>query len=152
MIDFTSYLKSGLLKQQHVNFKQIEKQIIRAEKDLLTVGVVLEKDPEWAATIAYQAMLRAGRALLFSHGYLPSDGRQHKTVVEITGKILGQEFDLVVGQFDKLRKKRNIFFYDSIDAGNLAEARKASDTAKKLISAIKTKITSTNPQMSVFVR
>ena len=78
--------------------------------------------------------------MLFSYGYLPADGQQHKTVVEITGKILGEHFDLVVLQFEKLRKKRNVFFYDSIDTGNLAEAKKAAETAKQLIKAIKDKI------------
>jgi len=33
---FESYLKKGLLKRQSINFKQIEKQIVRAKKDLET--------------------------------------------------------------------------------------------------------------------
>ncbi|GEM_PF-6117106 len=33
---FESYMKKGLLKHQRVNFKQIEKQIVRAKKDLKT--------------------------------------------------------------------------------------------------------------------
>jgi uncharacterized protein (UPF0332 family) len=140
MIDFGYYLRNGMIKQQRIDFNQITKQIVRAGKDLDTFSLVLEKDPEWAATIAYHAILRAGRALLFSYGYLPADGQQHKTVVEITGKILGAQFDLVVLQFERLRKKRNVFFYDSIDTGNLAEARKAAEVAKQLISAIKVKI------------
>ena len=59
---FEAYLKKGRLKKQPADFKQIEKQIIRAKKDLKTAKVVLETDAEWAAAIAYQAMLRAGRA------------------------------------------------------------------------------------------
>lgn len=69
---FESYFKKGFLKHQRVNFKQIEKQVARARKDLETAQSVLAKDPEWAATIAYHAMLRSGRALLFSKGYLLS--------------------------------------------------------------------------------
>ncbi|MBN2188242.1 MAG: HEPN domain-containing protein [Chitinispirillaceae bacterium] len=140
MIDFGEYLKNGLIKQQRADFRQIGKQIKRAEKDLLIFMLVLEKDPEWAATIAYHAMLRAGRALLFAHGYLPADGRQHKTVVEITGKILGEQYNLVVVQFEKLRKRRNEFFYDSMDTGNVAEAKKAAETAGQFVRAIKEKI------------
>ena len=146
MIDFSYYLKGGLIKRQHPDFSQIDKQIARAEKDLITFALVLEKDAEWAATIAYHAMLRAGRALLFAYGYLPADGRQHKTVVEITGKILGVQYDLMVLQFEKLRKKRNIFFYDSIDTGNIAEAKKAAETAEQMIVAIKEKITPCRPE------
>jgi len=36
MIDFGYYLRNGLIKHQGINFNQIEKQIIRAEKDLDT--------------------------------------------------------------------------------------------------------------------
>jgi len=96
MIDFQTYLRGGLIKPQNPDFKQIEQQITRSEKDLKACGMLITADPEWASAIAYQSMLRAGRALLFSKGYLPCDGRQHKTVVEITGEILGKEFASLV--------------------------------------------------------
>lgn len=38
------------------------------------------------------------------------------------------------------RRKRNVFFYDSTDSSNHAEARKAGETAKKLIASIKENI------------
>jgi uncharacterized protein (UPF0332 family) len=145
-MNFNIYVQKGLLKKQTANFNQIHTQLNRAVKDLSTFLLVLESDPEWAATIAYQAMLRAGRALLFAHGYLPADGQQHKTVVEITGLILGQEYNSVTMQFEKFRKKRNIFFYDSYDSANIGEARKALETARKLITAIKDLVSSLDPQ------
>lgn len=148
MIDWQRYLNSGLLKHQNPNFRQIEKQILRAEKDLRTFYLVLEEDPEWASTIAYQAMSRMGRALLFSCGYLPTDKQQHKTVIEITGDILGPEFHIVIKQFNRLRKKRNVFFYDSEDAHNLTEAKKAIEIAEKLFIEIKKKIKTLNPQQN----
>jgi uncharacterized protein (UPF0332 family) len=147
MIDFKEYLSKGFLKKQQPNFKQIEAQIHRAVKDLATYKLVVGNDPEWAATIAYQAMLRAGRALIFSFGYLPADGQQHKTVVEITGLILGKEYETVVLHFEKFRRKRNLFFYESVDNTNIAEAKKSADTAQKLIEAIKIQIQGKNPQI-----
>ena len=110
---FQRYLERGYLKKQNPNFAQISKQLKRAYKDLKTAKRTLEYDPEWAATIAYQAMLRAGRSVLFAHGYLPADGAQHRTVVELTGKILNPKFANLVRQFEKLREKRNLFFFDS---------------------------------------
>lgn len=94
-------------------------------------------------------MLRAGRALLYAHGYLPADGQLHKTVVEATGMILGQEFYGIVKQFDKLRRKRNVFFYDSLDTSNVAEAKKAGKEAIQLIKVIGKKISDFNPQFSL---
>jgi uncharacterized protein (UPF0332 family) len=146
MIDWKDYLEKGLVKEQRQNFSQIEQQIIRAEKDMKTFGLVLNSDPEWACTIAYQAMLRMGRALMFSYGYLPSDGQQHKTVVEITGKLLGEKFHLLVQYFDRMRRNRNIFFYDSLDTNNEAQAKKAFETARELLKVVKDTIQKSNPQ------
>lgn len=146
MIRFNQYVDKGLLKKRPPNFTQINRQIERANKDLKTFDLVVKKDPEWASTIAYQAMLRAGRALIFAHGFLPIDGQQHKTVVEVTGGILDKKFELLINQFNKLRKKRNIFFYDSIDKQNFTEAKNAIKTAKELIKAIGKKIKDLNPQ------
>jgi uncharacterized protein (UPF0332 family) len=147
MIDLNGYLNKGLVKKQQPNFMQITAQINRALKDLTTCKLVIGNDPEWAASIAYQAMLRTGSALLFSFGYLPSDGQQHKTVVEITGLILGKEYELIVLQFEKFRRKRNLFFYDSVDTSNATEANKSVETARKLIEAIQKQIQIQNPQI-----
>ena len=144
---FELYLKKGLLKHQRVNFKQIEKQVIRARKDLETSRSVLAKDPEWAATIAYHAMLRSGRALLFSKEYLPADGGQHKTVVELTQHLLGKEYSTLVTRFEKMRRKRNIFFYESDPFGTLTEAENALKTASQLIQIIQERIRKENPQL-----
>lgn len=146
MKDWEVYLKKGLVKEQRPNFDQIEQQIVRAEKDLKTFGIVLNSDPEWACTIAYQAMLRMGRALMFSYGYLPADGQQHKTVVEITGKLLGEKFDLLIQYFDRMRRNRNVFFYDSIDTNNEAQAKKAHETAVELLKVVKATIRKHNPR------
>ena len=147
MKEWKSYLDKGFVKEQKANFVQIEQQIARAEKDFKTFKLVLGSDPEWASTIAYQAMLRLGRALMFSYGYLPSDGQQHKTVVEITGKILGKDFDLLIKYFNRMRRNRNIFFYDSLDAHNETQAKKSFETAKELLEIIKEKIRKNNPHL-----
>lgn len=144
-----SYLDRGLIKEQRSDFIQITRQIQRAQKDLKTFSLVVTADPEWASTIAYQAMLRMGRALLYAHGYLPADGQQHKTVVEITGRILGKDYELLVKHFERMRKKRNTFFYESQDAHNLTEAKRAAVVAKELVELLKQKIITLDPQHSL---
>jgi len=145
-MSFNIYLKKGLLKRQNVNFKQIEKQLARAKKDLDTARLVLKHDPEWGATIAYQAMLRAGRALVFSKGYLPADGAQHKTVVELTHSLLGKSYSSLVEKFEKMRRNRNQFFYESDPFGTLTEAENSLTAAAELIPAIQKLIQKDNPQ------
>jgi len=144
---FQKHFERGYLKKQSPNFAQISKQLRRAYKDLKTAKRTLEYDPEWASTIAYQAMLRGGRALLFAHGYLPTDGAQHRTAVELTGKVLGDEYANLIRYFNKFRKKRNLFFYDSEDTGNLEEAKKGLQIARELLDRIKMYIEKVNPQI-----
>ena len=144
---FESYLRKGLLKHQKANFKQIEKQIIRAKKDLKTAKDILQKDPEWGATIAYHGMLRAGRAYIFSKGYLPADGAQHKTVVELTGILLGKGYLLLIEKFEKMRRRRNIFFYESDPFGTTTQAENAVQAASELTRVIEKTIQRENPQL-----
>lgn len=145
-MDWRPYLAKGLVKAQRPDRRQIERQLLRADKDLKTLGLVIRQDPEWAATMAYQAMLRLGRALMFSRGYLPADGQQHKTVVEATGKLLGRGSEVLVNRFDRMRRSRNVFFYDSLDAHDQAHARAALDAALKLSAAIKALLRENDPQ------
>lgn len=146
MSAFDSYLKRGLVKKTQTDFAQIRNQIARAKKDLQALCVVIDKDAEWAVTMAYQAMLRAGRSLLFSYGYLPADGQQHRTVVELTKVLLGSAHRAIAGHFERLRRRRNTFFYDSMGGANRSEAESASASAERLITAVEEKILERDPQ------
>ena len=46
-------------------------------------------DEEACYTLAYNAMLKIARALVFLQGYRPYDGQQHKTTIEVAGELLG---------------------------------------------------------------
>lgn len=144
---FDAYLKRGRLKRQRANFKQIERQIVRASKDLVTARSLLGRDPEWAATIAYHAMLRVGRALLFAKGYLPADGGQHQTVVELTYHLLGREYAVLVERFERMRRRRHLFFYEADPFGTRTEADQALRAAAQLVAIIRGLIRKDHPQL-----
>ncbi|NOZ60403.1 MAG: HEPN domain-containing protein [Calditrichaeota bacterium] len=144
-MDLSDYLKRGLIKKQQPNFKQISRLILRAEKDLQSFDRLINSDPGNAMNLAYNAMLKAGRALLYSFGYLPADGQMHKTVVDIVAKILGEEYQIETKQFERYRKKRHVFIYEAEDCTE-SEAEKAKETAAKLIKRVKEKIKEQNPQ------
>jgi len=61
-------LKNRLIKKQTPDFKQIEHQLKRAMIDLRAAGSMFSIDLTWAFTIAYHAMIRASRALMYSKG------------------------------------------------------------------------------------
>lgn len=56
----------GLIEKVKFSDKQIISNINRAKKDLITAKANIKIDEEWSYTISYHAMLRAGRALMFS--------------------------------------------------------------------------------------
>jgi uncharacterized protein (UPF0332 family) len=59
--------------------------------------------------VAYLAMLHAARAFMLMRGFRPADGNQHRTVVEFMSRLLGKEFAVITEQFDRMRRKQNIF-------------------------------------------
>jgi uncharacterized protein (UPF0332 family) len=74
----------------------VNRALERVGKDLTTARTILKIDEEWAYTISYHAMLRAGRALMLSLGYRPKGKDQHKTVVEFCSKVLGEEYRMLI--------------------------------------------------------
>jgi uncharacterized protein (UPF0332 family) len=147
---FDRLIRENLVKKQTPDFNQIVSQLKRAQKDLKTAKSVLEADPTWTFTISYHAMLRAGRALMFSKGYLPTANQSHKTIVEFTKNILGSDFASVVSRFDRMRRQRHNFIYDSQNHITVSEAKTAIETAEKLVEKIIGLVKKENPQKELF--
>lgn len=141
------YLRKGLLKRQKSTHQTVERLILRARKELKTSKANLTIDEGIAYTIAYLAMLHAGRAFMLLKGFRPSDGYQHKTVVEFMAHSLSKEFKTIVERFDKMRKKRNIFTYDVNISISKTEAENALNTAVKFVNLIEESIRKENPQV-----
>jgi len=64
----------GFIAKEEIGFDQIIKHINRASQDLKVSDANLKIDNEAAYNYAYLAMLRTGRALIFSFGYRPING------------------------------------------------------------------------------
>lgn len=109
-----------------------------AERDLKTAAkIVTENDFDWTLSIAYNAMLQAGRGLMFLKGYRPSGIFKHLAVARFLsacGKDVGEEIVMV---FDKMRKRRHIAVYDSAGTVSESEANAALQKANELVIKIK---------------
>ncbi len=140
------FLAKGLLRRQKSDLRAVEKLLLRAYKDLKTAKANLDIDEGIAYTVAYLAMLHAGRAFILLKGFRPADGYQHKTVVEFMSHFLGKEFKLIVEQFDRMRRKRNIFTYEIDISISKSEAISALKTAEKFVDLVKEIIQKASPQ------
>jgi uncharacterized protein (UPF0332 family) len=140
-------LSKGFLRKQKADLRAVERLILRAHKDLKTAKANLDIDEGIAYTVAYLAMLHAARAFILLKGFRPADGYQHKTVVEFMSHFLGREFKVIVEQFDRMRRKRNIFTYEIDISISKSEASNALEKAKRFVDLIKGIIQKENPQM-----
>jgi len=82
---------------------QVKQQLAAARRDLETARGLLTSENEWAYNIAYNAMLLAGRAVMFSEGYRPTAAGGHAAVVEFLGICLDASFSEIVQTMDRMR-------------------------------------------------
>lgn len=149
-MSYEKFLRNRLIKKQSPDFKQIEYQLKRAQKDLKTSGSNLSIDLAWAFAIAYHAMMRASKALMYSKGYLPAAKRSHKTIIEFAKLSLNAEYESLIGRFNRMRRQRHDFIYDSKNHITLHEAKLSIETAKKLIEEIISLVIKENPEKDLF--
>jgi len=129
-LNYERFLKNRLVKEQRPDFEQIGYQIQRSLKDLKTAEANLSIDLTWSFAIAYHSMIRAGKALMYSRGYLPTAKRSHKTIVEFTKLILGEEYQDLIGRFNRMRRRRHDFIYEAKNHIACREAKSSLETAK----------------------
>lgn len=136
----------NLIEKGKFSGGQIKSNLNRAQHDLRTAKTNLEIDEEWAYTIAYHAMLRAGRAFMFALGYRPRGKDQHKTVVEFCSESLGKDFRHLTIRFNRMRIKRHDFIYDPERPIPKTEAVKSLESAEQFVQEIIQRIEKMKPQ------
>ncbi|HBL15394.1 MAG TPA: hypothetical protein DD417_01165 [Elusimicrobia bacterium] len=142
-------IEGGFLKEHAKDPAQAKKLLMRSFRDIKTAKANLEIDEEAAYTFAYLAMLRSGRGLMFLMGYRPVDGRQHKTVVEVAGFLLGKTYEDLVYKFELMRRKRNQFTYEPDLPLGLKEAQEALKTAEEFVREILKHVRREMPQLEL---
>jgi len=141
--------KEGRIRKQKVGAIQVEGLLRQAILDLKEAKKILNIAERATYLLAYMAMLKAGRALLLLKGYLPDDGGQHKTVVELTSAILGDKFRNLTEQFETMRRKRNEMTYEAGTLLSISEAQKAFSDTISLIQEILKEVKVQNPQLEL---
>ena len=141
--------KEGKIRKQKAGIVQVEALLKEAILDLGEAKKITQLASRATYLLAYIAMLKAGRALLLLKGYVPDDGAQHKTVVEVTGLILGDKYRNLTEQFETMRRKRNEITYEAGILLTKSEAEKAFLDSIALIKKILNEVKSQNPQLEL---
>jgi len=125
--------RQGLIRKLPPDPKAVENAIALAHRDVAVARNALTSNADWAYTIAYNAMLQAARALMFSKGYRPAGNNQHATVVRFSGQFLDAE---TVDVLDRMRRRRHIVVYDMAGTVSKLEAENAVSRAESFLSAV----------------
>ena len=109
-----------------------------AKRDLKTTeNVFNDGDYDWSFAISYNAMLQAGRALMFSEGFRPRGEYKHVSVVEFVKTKFGNNFaNKLLFMSDRIRKKRHTAIYEQVNIISKEEAENAFATAKEFVEKV----------------
>jgi uncharacterized protein (UPF0332 family) len=122
-MNLSELLSKGLIERFQSNQEQIENQMKIAMRDVSSAKNMLQiGEWEWAYNAAYNAMLGAGRALMFSKGYRARSHEHHIAVIEFVRAVYSSKFDSeVLDAFNKARHQRNESLYDK--AGSISQSQ-----------------------------
>ena len=104
---------------------------------------------DWSLAVSYNAMLTAGRALMFERGYRPSSTEGHAAVVRFLHAALGNEAkDRATMIMNGMRKKRHRIVYEEMDIVSEDEAEQAVKWAEEFVKRISKVIHESEQKMS----
>lgn len=111
-MSLTALENDGFIKRYKMGKKQIEQQMELANRDFSVAKDT--RDYDWAFSILYNAVLQAGRALMFYFGWRPTDKEPHKSVMKFLREVMDKKELEALDFFDKMRIKRHQAVYDHI--------------------------------------
>jgi hypothetical protein len=139
----------GLVEEARPDFRQVSRLLARALQDLSTARANVSIDKEWAYAIAYQAMLRAAKAIVMAEGWRPRGRDQARTIVLLVGEILGEEARSLVNGFDRMRRKRQDFIDEPETPIPRYEVEGALKDAQVLVEKLVDFAREKNPQLAL---
>ncbi len=100
-------------KPHRVDWPQIERFLLSAEKKLASAHKILAFDEEACLQQAYEAMLNASLGFMFSHASrVRSQPGHHIAIIEFVRAHIEKKLAGLLTVFDRLRRKRNLSLYD----------------------------------------
>jgi hypothetical protein len=101
-MDLDELERRGHIKRLPMDMKKIEDSLNLAKRDVNVARSVLEENCDWAFSIAYNAMLQAVRALMFSKGYRPIGNDTAGTISEIEAENIVIRAEKLVQEIIKM--------------------------------------------------
>jgi len=131
-------LRSRAVRRIRPNRKLALDSIIRARRDIDTAKTLISSQKfDWSLAVSYNAMLTAGRGLMFDRGYRPSSSEGHLAVVKFLSAALETDMsDRMIMVMNGMRKKRHRIVYEEMDIVSKNEAEQAVRWAEEFVNMI----------------
>jgi uncharacterized protein (UPF0332 family) len=138
-MNLSDLLSKGLVEKFQSDPAQIKKEMDIAASDLGSAKKMLTiQEWGWAHNAAYNAMLQAARALMFSKGYRPKSSEHHLAVVSFAEAVYLAKFPSEVLQaFGKARLRRSESMYDRAGSISEMQGRNLVDKAEIFVNRAK---------------
>ena len=133
---YEELIRQGRIRLHPASRREIENLLDLAARDLRASQANLDIAPEWAYAMAYNAILQAGRALMFSLGFRPRESEGHRTVVNFLREAVGPQYAARVEQLDQMRRKRHPTLYETAGVVGGREAEQSLAFAQEFVDAL----------------
>jgi len=134
------------LRPQKVDWAQIDRFLASAEKKLASAHKILAFDDEACLQQAYEAMLKASLALMFSHGFRArSQPGHHIAIIEFVRARLDAKHGGLLSVLDRLRRQRNLALYDDTGFVSHRDAEQALQAARDYLRVIRAELSARRP-------
>ena len=129
-------MRDRVVRRIRPNHRLALASLRRARRDADTAKTLLDANrQDWSLAVSYNAMLQAGRALMFERGYRPSSAEGHVAVVKfLQASFRGRVGDRMIIVFDGMRKKRHRVVYEEADIVSRDEAEQGLGWAREFVN------------------
>lgn len=119
---------------------EVNKAMEIARRDLSLAESIVEESRDWCFSIAYNAVLQACRAYMYSRGYRPSSAETHRVTFEFMRHSVPVSLQETVSYFDRARKKRHRTIYDEVGLVSEKEAVELLSKARSFLSYVESEL------------
>ena len=133
-------LQEGSIHAFQATDVEIDKAMEISRRDLNTALEIRLNSPDWAFNIAYNAVLQACKAHMFTKGYRAASSESHKHTFEFLLTTANEPWLATIEYFDRVRKKRHRVVYDEIGLVSEKELETLLDQAGEFVRHIENTI------------
>jgi len=139
-VEIDDLLRKRRIRRHRPSPEEIARLLELADRDIRLARLTMAEDWDWAFSIAYNAVLQAARAYMYSQGFRPAAEQGHKNTFAFMRAALGKKLASTIGYFDRMRKKRNQAIYDVAGLITEEEARSILKNAVSFVDIVKGRV------------